>query len=136
MSLNWNLENIQDHKTVCWIETGETFDDGTKKVRMNPVTETLIFMTMAVKLGSITKTNADDFYARLKLIEKLDGPFMTDSEGKARLFTPEDIAAHVGLACNVTSETFAKFLGTFRDQHKSLKRQYLRQTAEAQKVSA
>lgn len=121
MPLTWSLEDIKNYKEVCWIDN----DDDTR--RLSTVTETLIFATMAVRLGSITEANADDFYARLKIIERLDGPFMykiEDGERKDMLFTPEDVQAHIGLACNVTSESFAKFLGTIRDQHKSYKRQY------------
>jgi len=122
MSLNWNLESIQDYKTVCWIEQ----EDGT--TRLNPVTETLIFMTMSVQMGSITEANADEFYARLKIIEALDGPFLyknEDGKHQDRFFTPEDVQAHIGLACNVTTESTAKFFGHLRTQHfKTFKGQY------------
>ena len=117
MSLNWNLEAIENHKEVCWIKTDEKGDDGEPRVRMNPVTETLIFMTMAVKLGSITEANADEFYARLKVIEKLEGPFMFKTEDGKKVdvyFTPEDVQAHIGLACNVSNETTTKFFSGLR----------------------
>lgn len=127
MALHWNLEAIENHKEVCWIETDEKGDDGEPRVRMNPVTETLIFMTMAVRMGSITEANADDFYARVGLIERLDGAMMhkyEDGERKDKFFTPEDIHAHIGLVCNVTTESFSKFLGVVRDDHKQRKRHY------------
>ena len=44
MALNWNIENIKDNKSVCWMEDG----------KMNPVTNALIWSTISVGLGSIT----------------------------------------------------------------------------------
>lgn len=137
MPLTWSLEDIENNKEVCWVPTDEIDEDGDRLVRLSTVTETLIFMTMAVKLGSITKANADDFYARLKIIEKLDGPFMWKMEdGKKvdRYFTPEDVQAHIGLACNVTNESFTKFLGIFRSEHVSHKRQYNAALRQKEKV--
>lgn len=127
MPLTWSLENIENYKEVCWVETDEKDEDGTPLQRLATVTETLIFMTMAVRMGSITETNADDFFGRLKIMEKLDGPFMfktVDGEKVDYYFTPEDIHAHIGLVCNVTTESFSKFLGVVRDDYKQRRRQY------------
>jgi hypothetical protein len=138
MSLTWDLQNIKDYKTVCWIETGEKDDKGEPVTRLNPVTNTLIWMTMAVKLGSITEANAADFYGRLRIMEKLDGPFLykiENGEKIDRYFTPEEIHAHIGLVCNVTSESFSKFLGVVRDDHKQFKAHYTREIKKDSVVS-
>ena len=121
MPLTWDLSQIKDHRDICWIgdEKGDEPD-----IHMNPVTETLIFMTIAVKLGAITEANADEFYARLKIIEKLDGPFLS-RQGKPEYFTPEMVQTHIGLVCNVTNESTAKFFGSLRTgTFKDYKRQY------------
>lgn len=136
MPLSWQIDQIKNYQDLCWIPTDEIGEDGEPRVRLNPVTETLIFMTMAVRLGSITEANADDFFARVKIIEKLDGPMMTDSHGTGRCFTVEDIHDHVGLVCNVTSESVTKFLGILRDEHKARKRQYRAAIKQAEKDSA
>lgn len=135
--LTWSLEDIENHKEVCWVETGEKGEDGKPLYRMNTVTETLIFMTMAVHMGSITETNADEFYARLKLIEQLDGPFMWKTEDGKKVdvyFTPEDVQAHIGLACNVITESFSKFLGVVREDHKQRRKEYHRAMKKAQEA--
>lgn len=137
MPLTWSLEDIENYKEVCWVETDEKDEDGTPLHRLATVTETLIFMTMAVRMGSITKANADDFFGRLKILEKLDGPFIyktVDGEKVDYYFTPEDIHAHIGLVCNVTTESFSKFLGVVRDDYKQRKRQYNSAMRKKEKV--
>lgn len=140
MPLTWDLTKIENHKEVCWIKNEDeaTSEGHPGTYRLSTVTETLIFATMAVKLGSITEANADDFYARLKIIEKLDGPFMfkiEDGERKDMLFTPEMVQAHIGLVCNVSNESFAKFLGTVRADYKALKHQYKAALRQKEKVT-
>ena len=122
MSLNWNVENIDNYKQVCWKE------DGT----LNPVTETLIFGTMAVGLGSITDKNVDEFAARFRIMEKIHGAFLykPGPGGKGRvdwLLTDEDFIAHIGLVCNVSNETRAKWAGRiFNAKQTSVTEEYAR----------
>ena len=106
MSLNWQIDGIIDYETKCWIEE----EDGGK--RLNPVTETLIFGTMFVGLGSITNTNVDEFAARFRIMEKIHGAMLfkwEDGERKDWFLSDEDFIAHIGLAVNVTNETRAKW---------------------------
>src|SRR5581483_2508285 len=98
MSLTWNIEKVKDYDTVCWIE-GE----------LNPITNTLIWATMSVKLGEITEKNAAEFYARLAITEKITGPSVV-KDGEPYYITPEDVEAHIGLYCNVINESRTKFL--------------------------
>ena len=98
MSLNWNIENIENHKQVCFLEDG----------KMNPVTNALIWSTISVGLGSITDKNVDEFSARFRVIEKIHGPFVM-KDGKDYYLTDEEIAAHIGLYCNVSNETRAQW---------------------------
>lgn len=103
MSLDFKLSDIADYETVCWIE-----DDQEGK-RMNPVTEGLIFATMAIGIGEITKTNVEEFYGRLMVYERLRGAMLRvpnpveDAEPAFidRPFTFDEVVAHIGLRTNV-----------------------------------
>jgi len=117
MALTWNLEAIEDHRDVCWVES-DLDEEGNQLYRLNPVTESLIWMTIPVKLGEITEKNAGEFYARLKMIERMNGPMMwhTDDDGHKvdDYFTAEMVRSHIGLATNVGNETRQKFLSGFK----------------------
>ena len=95
MSLDWNLEEIQGNKELCWI------DAENDKVRMNPVTETLIFATISTGIGKITEENWSEFYTRLKVFEKLEGPFLVKGDGSDWWIEPSDVENHIGLSTNV-----------------------------------
>ena len=107
MSLTWDLTQIKDHDTVCFVETV----DGQRQLA--PLTHSLIFATIGTALGQITEKNAGEFYARVKLLERVDGPYLHGPDGPY-LITPEDIRAHIGLVCNVVDETRTKWLGRLK----------------------
>jgi hypothetical protein len=102
MALTWNLEGIADYKATCWIGDG---DD----VRMNPVTETLIFGTMSVDLGSITRENVTEFAARFRVIERVHGAMLRNADGTDRYVTDDEFIAHIGLVANVSNKTRAQW---------------------------
>src|SRR4051812_12975814 len=101
MSLDWKIDQIENYKEVCWIETGEQHEDGEPKVRLNPVTEALIYNTISIDIGVITYDNAGEVYARTKILEAVNGCMLT-KDGKESPMTIEDIRAHIGLWCNVS----------------------------------
>lgn len=106
MSLNWNLSEIDNHDEICYVGEGD-------ERRLAGLTNALIQMTMLVGLGDITEANAREFYTRLKLLERLDGPFLHDTKDGKRTpyyITARDVLAHVGLATNVSDETRAAWL--------------------------
>ena len=125
MALNWNVENIENYKNVCWIVDGD-------EKRMNPVTETLIFATMGVGLGRITDKNVDEFAARFRILERIHGAFLykpgPDGDGHVDWFLDdEDFIAHIGLGCNVSDETRAKWASRlFVNKQSSETEQYAR----------
>jgi hypothetical protein len=100
MSLNWNLEQIRNYETVCWIRNEETGE----RERMNPVTEALIFNSMAIGIGRITADNAAEVYARTSILEGINGALL-HKRGEPVMITFDDISAHVGLWCNVSFES-------------------------------
>jgi hypothetical protein len=106
MSLNWDLTKIKNSEEVCW----EKNEDGTDK--LNPVTESLIWLTMGIGMGSITEDNQSDFYCRVAMYEKLFGTMLSywkDSKKVSVPITPEDIHNHIGLTTNVSKDTDASF---------------------------
>jgi hypothetical protein len=96
MSLSWNVEKIDNYETVCWIKK----EDG-EGSRLNPVTEALIFNSMAIDIGLITNDNAAEVFARTRILESVNGEMLIKS-GKGTMITIEDIRAHVGLSTNVS----------------------------------
>jgi len=96
MALQWNVEKIDNYKEVCWIGEGD-------ERRMNPVTEGLIFNSMAIGIGSITADNAAEVFARTRIMESVNGAMLIKN-GKPTMITMEDVEAHIGLWCNVSFE--------------------------------
>lgn len=114
MSLNYSLKNIKDWESVCYSESDE----------LSPKTEALIFLTMSVGMGEITEKNGAEFWTRLKLIQELNGPFLTQvGAGDGSDLTVEDVIDHIGLHTNVVEETrlqwMKRYLGfEFEDNQK------------------
>jgi hypothetical protein len=122
MPLTWSLENVQDSDELCWVEA--TQDDPNHgvvagKKYMSPVTNSLIWSTIAVDLPGPTAANVGEFFARLRLTEMMHGPFLIRAvdpetgkrpEGEAAFITIDEVIAHIGLRCNVGTETRAKWL--------------------------
>lgn len=135
MSLNWNLSEIQNYEEVCFLLSPD--DIPTMGIKagervMNPVTNVLIWATMAVDLPGITEDNAAEFFARLRFTEQLDGPMLIRAEdengvrpsGVKAFITEEEVLAHVGLACNVSPRTRAQWMKRFDKDVSSLARRF------------
>jgi hypothetical protein len=120
VALRWNLEAVKDSDNVCWIESpcdipGDFVKEG--DVIMNPVTNTLIWSTIAVDLPGITEANAAEFFARLQIWERIFGAFMIRAEvdgkrpeGEAAFITRDEVIAHIGMTANVSPVSRAKWL--------------------------
>lgn len=101
MSLNWDVSNVKDKDSVCWVGEGD-------KRRLSGTTETLILLSPALGLGEISETSWPLWYARLVALEAANGPSRTD--GKDGIyFTVDEVRQHIGLKINVAPETDAKF---------------------------
>ena len=97
MSLNWNIEKVQDWKEIA--------DGGDESV----TTSVLVNLTMSVGIGTITEKNADEFYARVHLIEQIDGAYR-NKDGKGIKFTKDDITRRIGLTTNASNFSRAEFI--------------------------
>lgn len=103
MSLNWDIGQIKDWETVTKIVAEH--DDPHRGIKagqkmMNPVTEALIWATMAIGVGEITSKTIDKFFERLRLVEKLSGPMLSSQSGDY-IITRADVEKHMGLRTNV-----------------------------------
>lgn len=74
----------------------------------HPVTETLIWVCMAVGLPGIHTKYVDKFIARCQALQAISGGDILAQSGRIHV-TEEDIRAHEGLRTNVTFESDAKF---------------------------
>jgi hypothetical protein len=97
MPLTWDITEVTDFRDI---------KEGAEWSK----TEALIFSTMSIGLCTITDTNANEFYARVKMLEGAIGSFVY-IDGDDYFFTPADIQRRIGLRTNGGSETRTKFLG-------------------------
>lgn len=97
MPLDYDLTGI-DQTSAYWTQE-----------RTDPITEALIWLTMAVEVsdtGMITAELAPEFFARIYAWERKRGAMLCDlaSDGETlvdRPITWHDVAGHVGLKTNV-----------------------------------
>jgi hypothetical protein len=106
MSLNFYFDQIENYENVVWIKTPTEEDP--EATTMNPVTNALIWATLTVGIGKITDKNVDEFAARLRIMEKIDGYYLVQ-DGEGRGITDEEFIAHIGLYTNVGNETRAQW---------------------------
>jgi len=92
MALNYYYSDVANANTVMFDE-----DD-----YMRSDTQTIIFSTMSVGLGEITGDNWLEFYARLRIVQKL--------RGYPDPIPPSRVKEHIGLRTNVNNETRAQWM--------------------------
>ena len=123
MALNWDISKVKDFKTVCWIKTGEVDEDGDELVRINPITDTLIWGLLEIGVGKITEANWPEVWMRLAMADGADGEgrlyeFDSDNKRVTRSLTMEEVHAHVGLCTNISYETPAVFYKKMKEKVK------------------
>jgi hypothetical protein len=96
MALNWNIEKCKNFKGLT---TEENWG----------LTDTLIWATMFTGISTITEANYKEFYARLNLVQRLNGPY-TNKGGKPYYITVDDVQRRIGLTTNAGSMTRAQFI--------------------------
>lgn len=97
MALTWDATKVTD-----W------------KKKTGAVADTMIWMTMFVGMNEITEKNAEEFYARIQLLEKLFGAYLnqTDTETKVtepKYITFDDVKSFIGLTTNASTLTRNQF---------------------------
>jgi hypothetical protein len=94
MSLDWDISEVENNDEIK--------ADGSPWV----TTETLIWYTMAVDMGEITKENYDEFFKRVSIWETINGAgkrkYNPDTDEHEDIFmTLEDVERRIGLSTNV-----------------------------------
>jgi hypothetical protein len=111
MSLDWDLTAISNHKKL-WMEAGKD-EGGKQEYKLRPVTETLIWVCLAIDIGEITENNWEEWFLRARVWERAMGVMRHDGKEDFPI-TPEEVKAHIGLKTNVfpktTAAAFAKKL--------------------------
>ena len=107
MSLDYETKNIKNYKDL-WVPSTKG------RVKLNQLTEVLIFSTMTIGMGSITEDNWKEFYSRCVILEtgcyKNQIPVDTlEPVWKWEIVSPEDIYRHIGLVTNAPKMTKAQF---------------------------
>ncbi|MGI9438434.1 MAG: hypothetical protein ACR2OK_01905 [Parvibaculales bacterium] len=92
MSLDYSLENISNHETLCFDAEGD----------MTAVTRFIIFNTMVVGMGDITQDNFREFWLRCEVVDKMDGIYLNDSDTGRSVITLDVIEQHIGLWTNAS----------------------------------
>ena len=112
MALVAEYDQIKGFKSLCYEKDGEGY-------RLNPITQSLVFGTMHIFMGSITEKNWDKFYERIAAWERAFGPMthIMDRRFKSmwrkHYITPKDVRDHIGLSVNVMPKSdifFARHL--------------------------
>lgn len=116
MSLDWSVKNVKDYETRCWITLEEDWPSRLLKAGdevVNPVTETLVWMTVTTGIPEITEATAAEFYARARIIEATYGAMLTERRADGEIvdkpISAEDVYNHIGLYTNASKMTKAAF---------------------------
>lgn len=113
MTLDWSTKKIKhfnDNPDDLWVTYGKGTTEEYQDV--NAETKALIFGTMAIGIGNLKYTNAPDFYARWKIMEKYDkiylySKFQYREDGTCEddleytYLSPSVVMKHIGLSTNV-----------------------------------
>ena len=104
MSLDFNARNVVDHEKVLKDEDGN----------WNTLNFAIAHGLMFTSMSGITAENADEFYARVHLVEKMTGALRTGWEKggtpKEIFLTPAEIKSCIGYTINVGQESRSKFM--------------------------
>lgn len=100
MSLNWNIQDVRDSDEL---KTDENW----------PLVNTMIFATIAVGIGDLSKETAPNFYARMK------------ATGNYPEIEPHHVERLIGLRTNVSYETDLQWIKRwFTYEIRDRKREY------------
>ena len=129
MSLNFDLSRIKNKDELCWEDVADDYTPGMMDSvvekeggglqRMKSATSSLIWVTMALGMGAITKKNIDEFAARLHIWEGIIGGLRykvgnNPNESKHIKFKYEELVDHIGLSTNVGKDSWTVFMKKIR----------------------
>lgn len=91
MSLDWNIDNVHNWKEIA--------EDQHERV----ITQTIVFGTMAIDIGTLTEDNWMEAYARFDLVQRWSGAWV-HRNGEPYYLTADDFKRRIGLTTNVFPE--------------------------------
>lgn len=103
MALSWDITKCDEHEGLWSVEN-------------KAMTEQMIWLMMAIGISEIKVTNWADVYARIKVLEKLDGAYINKSVKSSITneqtlmpvyYSPVDIARRIGITTNVSDEKYS-----------------------------
>ena len=103
MALHWDITKCTNMEALQVEENGEW-----------SITNGIIWLTLGVDMGEITKSNVAEFYARVKVWELVTGAivskYVTETDTREDYFlTFGDIQKRIGLSTNVLTEPITKW---------------------------
>jgi len=109
MALNWDTSEIENNEEVCFEEREATPTQKGGRY-LKALTEAFIWNTISIGIGQWNEVNASEVYARLKIIEGIDGPLIRKFNDETKDWedyrvTPQDVLDHIGLRVNVSYES-------------------------------
>ena len=111
MSLDFDISEVKDYEEikVCheWADENTT----EQQIRESWKTQAIVFLTMAIGMGSITESNHREFATRIIMWEDVNSSYLRLG-GEAYRLTYQDIHRRIGLFTNVTEKTKAQFAKT------------------------
>lgn len=129
MPLSWNIGDIEMYKDDVDKAYIEREENGQKVYDLVPMTKAFIFWSGATGYGSITKSNAAEYYARSKVVEKIcNTSFMQgwgkDEDGNSYVkdiyIEMQNVKDHIGLATNHNTFSTTQWLDIFIRNNKSV----------------
>jgi hypothetical protein len=114
MSLDFDVSRMKNYNVLTTIVESPASAGGTPQKKWHPVTSALVFATMAIGMNHITEDNWEEFYNRLNMWERCNGPQLwrgqLDQHDPKNRITPLEVYMHIGLGTNASNKTKAQFL--------------------------
>lgn len=108
MSLDFNVSAIADYANVTTAPTHEGMPE-----RWHPVTDGLVWASIACGYCEITEKNLDEVWERVRMWQKVIGAFQSGNQGDVPT-TKEDVRRHIGLRTNASRKTKKEFWETVK----------------------
>lgn len=101
MGLTWDVSKVNSYEA----NYPDLVDaDGRRK--WNPITESIVWLTMFCGTPTITEANHEDVAQRFTVWQRINGSMLSNGY----IVTLKDVRQHIGMHTNVSSKTEAAFL--------------------------
>jgi len=111
MSLNFDYSKVKNSDVIT--THPKDVDKPREEQHLSPITESLIWKALSVRLGKITEENVDEWWFRVRLTQLVDGPEFNCGKDVKVYLTRQDIVNHIGLKTNADTFTRSKWAKEF-----------------------